>query len=326
MGAPTVISTFAGCGGSSLGYKMAGFRELLAIDWEAHACETFRANFPDVPCWQRDITTIIGKEIMDFCKIKEGELDVLDGSPPCQGFSTFGKRKVNDTRNYLFMQYARLLGELKPKVFVMENVSGMAKGDMRGIFNSAIAELKSKGYRVAVKQLNAANYGVPQSRQRIFFIGAREDQVFDPANVFVEMKRTMFISSGEALVGLDIAKEEKIILKGKHLDVWRKMRPGHSAQEILGPNNGFSFRKLDPKRPSITVLKTFSPNGLWAGITHWAEPRYLTIGEYKRICSFPDDFKIEGKITDQVARLGNAVMPLQMKAIAETIKKEILEK
>ena len=83
---PTVISLFAGCGGSSLGYKMAGFEELLAIDFDENAVKTFKLNFPEVPIWLKDITQIKGKDILGFCSIKEGELDVLDGSPPCQGF------------------------------------------------------------------------------------------------------------------------------------------------------------------------------------------------------------------------------------------------
>ena len=107
--APTVVSLFAGCGGSSLGYSMAGFRELLAVEWDEHAVETFKANFPDVPVWQGDIAELSIEECLRLTGLQPGELDVLDGSPPCQGFSTAGRRKMDDGRNQLFQEYVRLL-------------------------------------------------------------------------------------------------------------------------------------------------------------------------------------------------------------------------
>jgi DNA (cytosine-5)-methyltransferase 1 len=109
-GAPTVISTFAGCGGSSLGYSMAGFRELLAIEWGDNAVQTFRLNFPDVPVYHGDIAKLSVEECIRLAGLGgPGELDVLDGSPPCQGFSTAGKRQMDDPRNGLFREYVRLL-------------------------------------------------------------------------------------------------------------------------------------------------------------------------------------------------------------------------
>jgi DNA (cytosine-5)-methyltransferase 1 len=144
---PTVISTFAGCGGSSLGYKLAGFRELLAVEWDDNAVETFRLNFPGVPVFHGDIAKLTGAECMRLAGIGPGELDVFDGSPPCQGFSTAGKRRFDDPRNSLFREYARLLKELQPRVFVMENVTGMVKGCMKQAYLTIIAELRACGYR-----------------------------------------------------------------------------------------------------------------------------------------------------------------------------------
>ena len=126
--APTVISTFACGGGSSLGYSMAGFRELLANEWDDNAVQTFKLNFPDVPVIQGDIAKLTVEEVLNIIGLKPGELDVFDGSPPCQGFSTAGKRVMDDPRNGLYKEYVRLLRGLQPKVFVMENVSGMVKG------------------------------------------------------------------------------------------------------------------------------------------------------------------------------------------------------
>ena len=172
---PTVISLFAGCGGSSLGYSMAGYRELLAVEWDDHAVETFKANFPDVPVYHGDIAKLSVEEVFRITGLKPGELDVLDGSSPCQGFSTAGKRKMEDGRNQLFREYIRLLRGLQPKVLVMENVSGMVKGKMKLIFAEILQELKASGYHVSARLMNAMYYGVPQSRQRMIFVGVKED-------------------------------------------------------------------------------------------------------------------------------------------------------
>ena len=174
--APTVISLFAGCGGSSLGYSMAGFRELLAVEWDDHAVETFRLNFPGVPVYHGDIAELSVGRCMEMAGLSgPGELDVLDGSPPCQGFSTAGKRRMDDGRNQLFREYVRLLRGLRPKVLVMENVSGMVKGKMKLIFVETLREVKGSGYRVSARLMNAMYFGVPQSRERMIFIGVRED-------------------------------------------------------------------------------------------------------------------------------------------------------
>jgi DNA-cytosine methyltransferase len=202
----TGISLFAGCGGSSLGYKMAGFKELLAIDFDKNAVETFKLNFKDVPIWQKDITQIRGEEILHFCNIKEGELDVLDGSPPCQGFSTAGKRKGYDSRNDLVLEYIRLVDELQPKIFVMENVSGMVKGTMKGLFKEYMLKMKALNYIVKCKLINAKYYNVPQSRERLIWIGVRKDlekegvfskgnkKLISPAKVIPELRGKKFIT------------------------------------------------------------------------------------------------------------------------------------
>ena len=160
----TVISTFAGCGGSSLGYKWAGYKELLAIDFDNNAVQSFKANFPEVPIWNRDIRGVTAEEILNFCNIERGELSIFDGSPPCQGFSTAGKRRIGDIRNELSFEYIRLVDGLQPKVFVMENVAGLSKGKMIGMFNEIISEMQSLNYKVKCNLMNAMYYNVPQSR------------------------------------------------------------------------------------------------------------------------------------------------------------------
>ncbi len=173
---PTVISTFAGCGGSSLGYHLAGFQELLAVEWEDNAAATFKLNFPDVSLFHGDIAKLSVEECMSLAGLTEaGHLDVFDGSPPCQGFSTAGNRKFSDPRNSLFKEYARLLRGLQPKCFVMENVTGMIKGYMKQAYLQIVADLRECGYVVKGQVMNAKYYNVPQSRERVIIIGIRAD-------------------------------------------------------------------------------------------------------------------------------------------------------
>jgi DNA (cytosine-5)-methyltransferase 1 len=321
MKQPTVVSTFAGCGGSSLGYEMAGYNELLAIDFDKHACEIFRLNFK-CPCWQRDITKVTGKEILDEIKMKPGELDVFDGSPPCQGFSTAGKRRVNDARNDLSRHYLRLAAEIKPKVLVMENVSGMVKGNMRGIFKEILKGFDKAGYNVRVKLLNAKNYGVPQSRLRLFFIGIRKD--LDPAELSDIWPRHTgkVITAEEALKGCP--EGERLTLKGKRLAYLDRMRPGDSMDQYAPGGIYFNTHKLHPKRPCPTIPKLFGDR-FGCFFMHWDRGNQsLSIEELKRLASFPDSFKMTGSYVEKCARIGNAVMPLQMKAVALAVKENVL--
>jgi DNA (cytosine-5)-methyltransferase 1 len=285
-GKPTVISTFCGTGGSSLGYHWAGFKELLAVDFEDHAVECFKLNFKDVPVWKRSVIDIIGNEIMDFCKIRPGELDVFDGSPPCQGFSTAGKREVRDPRNDLFNHYYRLVTELQPKVFVMENVSGMIKGSMKGRFIEIMNVLKTGNYNVRCKLMNAMYYGVPQSRQRLIFIGVRKDLDKPP----------VYPCASNKLVTV------KEVDQGDRLPCKKCDRYG---DVILNRNR---------QAPTLTKLsRFFYDKGTLYG------PKTLLA-----LCSFPTDWQYTKSYTQLTHRLGNAVMPRFMQAVAETIKKEIL--
>lgn len=170
-----VVSTFAGCGGSSLGYRNAGGKVLAAIEWDDNAVATYRLNHQGTPVLHRDIATVTIEELLGLTGLQIGELDILDGSPPCTGFSTAGKRQFDDPRNSLFKEFVRLLQGLQPKVFVMENVSGMVKGNMKHIFAIIMRELKASGYQVRCQLMNAMYFGVPQSRERVIFIGVRND-------------------------------------------------------------------------------------------------------------------------------------------------------
>lgn len=187
------VSTFSGCGGSSLGYKMAGFKVLWASEFIPAAQDTYRANHPDMILDTRDIRQVQAQDILDAIGLKVGELDLMDGSPPCASFSTAGKREAgwgkvkqySDTKQRtddLFFEYTRLLKGLQPKVFVAENVSGLVKGTAKGYFLEILAALKGCGYNVVAKVLDAQWLGVPQMRQRVIFVGVRNDLGIAPVH------------------------------------------------------------------------------------------------------------------------------------------------
>ena len=315
-GKPKFISTFCGTGGSSLGYKWAGFEELLAIDFDPHAVACFKLNFPDVPIWHRSVIDVTAQEILKFTGLKCGELDLFDGSPPCQGFSTAGKRVVSDPRNDLFNHYARLVSDLQPKVFVMENVSGMIKGSMKGKFIEIMNVLKTMNYHVKAKLMNAMYYGVPQSRERMIFIGVRKDLKKEP----------VFPIPGRELITARLAIHNvKPQTMGRPLatvasNVWKNIKPGENGTKYR-PGYYFNAVKVHPDRPCPTLPKSTAGT---AQHMHWSEMRGFSIEELCALCSFPIDWKFVGTYEQKHNRLGNAVMPKFMQAIAETIRKEIL--
>jgi len=317
--APTVISLFAGCGGSSLGYSMAGFRELLAVEWDDNAVETFKLNFPDVPVYHGDITKLSVGEVFKMTGLERYKLDVLDGSPPCQGFSTAGKRILDDPRNQLFREFVRLLDGLQPKVFVMENVSGMVKGKMKLVFAEILRELKGCGYQVSARLLNAMYFGVPQSRQRVIFIGVRDDLGIKPSHPEAE---NVPIKAKEAIKGLDNSGIYLFPTK-QRVSWWELCPAGDNFSKIHPKGHWFNQQKASPKKPFPTITKSVFVNG-GAGVSHWDIPGQLSIEMVKRASSYPNVFRLIGKYTEQWARVGNSVPPLFMRSIAKHIRFNIL--
>jgi DNA (cytosine-5)-methyltransferase 1 len=304
-----VISTFSGCGGSSLGYKYAGFNVITAIDFNENAINTYKLNFPNLNVLFEDINKIESQYLLNINNLKLGELDILDGSPPCQGFSIAGKRNINDIRNQLYKQFCRLINELQPKCFIMENVSGMIKSKMQLIFVEILKELKSLGYKVKVKLLNSVNYGIPQIRQRLIFIGIRSD-----INIEYQYPKPFknIITIKESIKDLkDIGLIQKLSLS--RLNVYKNTKIGSKFI-----NCGFNTIKVDFNKLSNTITKHVN-------LVHPYESRYLSINEIKRIQSFPNDFQFIGSFNQQWARIGNSVPPLLMKVIAESLKDQILD-
>jgi len=318
-----IISIFASCGGSSLGYKWAGFNELLAIDFDKNAVETFKLNFVDVPVWEKDICQVTVKEILGFCKIKKGKLDILDGSPPCQGFSTAGKRQVNDERNDLFKEFARLINGLQPKVFVMENVSGLIKGKMKGKFIEIMKTLKSLNYNVKCKLMNAKYYQVPQSRERLIWIGVRKDLGIEPSFPKPSNKVITVKEAFKNVINDNISFK---YLKGDKAKLITKVKQGEQMSKLpIANGKYFNTLRLCWTKPSPTIPKLFGET--WGSFfAHPETNRSITINELKRLSTFPDNYKFIGKFQEQWARIGNSVMPKFMQAIAENIKINILDK
>ena len=322
---PTVISTFAGCGGSSLGYHLAGFKELLAVEWDDNAAATFKLNFPDVPLYHGDIAKLSVEECLARSGLRVGQLDVFDGSPPCQGFSVAGNRKFSDPRNGLFKEYARLLTGLQPKVFVMENVTGMIKGAMKQAYLKIISELRGCGYQAQGQVMNAMYYNVPQSRERVIIIGVRNDLGLQPSHPKPQLKP---VSVGEAIKNAptDGLNGKYLELTGKTSELIKILKPGQRMDNLYEQVHGkgkrayFAFSRTHPDKPSNTITKDS------CGLIHFKENRTLTVGELKLVGSFSHNFKFIGTYLSANQRIGNSVPPNLMKAIALHIKQEILAK
>jgi len=318
--APSVVSTFAGCGGSSLGYSMAGYRERLAVEWDDNAVATFKANFPHVPVYHGDIAKLSVQQCLDLAKIQPRQLDVFDGSPPCQGFSTAGKRIFGDDRNGLFREFVRLLRGLQPRAFVMENVSGMVKGKMRLAFVEILRELKASGYRVVARLLNAKYFWVPQSRERLIFVGVREDLGIEPSHPRPECG---CISSRHAIGRFEGMYPDETGRHKPHIrEQWStgyNPRNGRAGLRVVRAGayvGSFNSCRLEAGKPSPTFVKSHNH---W----HYSEFRHLAPVEASILASFGENFVWR---SDFVERIGNSVPPLFMRSIARHIRAEILDR
>jgi DNA (cytosine-5)-methyltransferase 1 len=292
---------------------MAGYRELLAVEWDDNAIQTFKLNFPNVPVYHGDITKLSVEHVLEMTGLQVGELDVLDGSPPCQGFSTAGKRDMNDPRNQLFREYVRLIRGLQPKVFVMENVSGMIKGKMKLIFVDILKELKACGYRVSARLMNAMYFNVPQSRERMIFIGVREDLGIEPSHPRAQHKA---VTAKEAIHRLTVPTID--LQEAAIRSTWQM----HRVLKGIEQKKHFGLVRLVWNEPAPTITK--DAGNTTTGMVHPLEIRKLTISEIKRLASYPDAFQVVGSFKEKWARIGNSVPPLFMRSVAQHIKNIIL--
>ena len=304
-----VISTFSGIGGSSQGYKQAGFEVLASVEFLDYQAANYRLNHPKTKVYETDIRTLSPEQVLKDLNLKPRELDILDGSPPCSSFSTAGKREKGwgEIKAYgnkkqrtddLFFEYIKFLKYIQPKVFVAENVKGLTMGTAKGYFNEIFQDLKDCGYTVKAKVMNACNYSVPQSRERTIFIGVRNDLGINPS---YPEKHEKVITVKEALPHITHIK--------------------HSGKF----NN---WRKSDSVNPTI-VQSMVSPTGYFSGgqyIKQDNKERIYTIDELKIIASFPIGYILNGIFERQWEGIGRSVPPKMMQAIAENIKTNILDK
>lgn len=323
----TAVSTFSGCGGSCLGYRMAGFKVLWASEFIPAAQEVYRLNHPKSILDTRDIRKVKPEEILEAIGLKVGELDLLDGSPPCASFSTAGKREkgwgqvkqYSDTKQRvddLFFEYTRILKGLQPKVFVAENVSGLVKGTAKGYFLEILRELKVCGYNVKAKLLDAQWLGAPQMRQRVIFMGVRNDLGLEP--VYPEPLPYRY-SVREAL-GKDMRvgpiEPETDATRYKIGKQWQETQIG-GAHPIR-----FNLKRPHPDGPCNTIGQ--NQNESCGQVMHPLECRLLSIAELRRLFACPDDFRLVGTYAQQWERLGRAVPPVMMAHIASAIRDNIL--
>ena len=347
-----VISTFAGGGGSSTGYRLAGGKILCINEFVKEARNTYHENYPNTPILPDDIKELEGKDLLEAANVGVGEVDILDGSPPCSAFSMAGAvvqgkghsagfgqvKKYSDDKKVeniedLFFEFIRIAKDIQPKVIVGENVSGLLMGEAKNYYYKITAEFGNIGYNVSSMLLDSSHYGVPQTRKRVIFIAVRKDVTdaigltsLNIAGVFPE-KNSEVVTCGKAFEDLNYDEEEIKMLtetfsKGSHFETASKM-PLDPKKELTGcdyhpKGHHFNMKRVSRFKPSPTITAS-------GGCIHWSEMRKLALGETRRLTSLPEDFKLTGKWEQRSERMGRMVPPLMMKAIADSIYKKVLK-
>lgn len=238
---PTVIDLFAGAGGMTEGLRKAGFRSVLANEWDDMAGVTFKTNHPNVPLVIGDVKNLTVEEVLEKTKLKVGELSMISGGPPCQGFSLAGPRFDGDPRNQMFKEFVRLVNGLRPEVFLFENVSGIMSMSGGTVLKAIVAEFTAIGYNCEYKLLSAADYGVPQARPRFILIGVRDGDTIgfpEPTHGNISENRDLFSTSDlkpyrtvwDALSDLPVIYqgegEEELQHSGEYNNDYQKERRG----------------------------------------------------------------------------------------------------
>lgn len=325
-----VFSLFSGCGGSCLGFEMAGFKIVGASEFIEEARNTYSLNHLGTPIDGRDIRDLKASDVFEIARTDQ--IDVLEGSPPCASFSTAGSRHegwgevktYSDTEQRsddLFFEFARLVSEIQPKVFVAENVKGLVTGSAKGYFKLILSRLKKCNYEVEARVIDASYLGVPQARQRVIFIGVRNDLRLLPH--FPKPLKYRFniidaITDDPSLIDNETGQNISIVKYALYHE-WQKLQLGESSKRL------FSLIRPSPNKPIPTIVATGGSISA-SSVTHHQYPRKLNLKELRSLSSFPADFQLTGTYRQRYERIGRAVPPLMMKAIAETIYKEILLK
>lgn len=320
------IDLFSGAGGFSLGFKNANFENIFSLDFEEDCCETYKTNFPNHNLIEKDINKISDNEILKAVKNKK--IDIVIGGPPCQGFSMAGKigrSFVDDPRNHLFKKFARIVALTKPKIFVMENVARLFNHNKGKTKKEIINTFEKLGYKVDCQVLCAADYGVPQIRNRVIFIG----NILGKKNSFPKKNVKKYKTIKEAINNLprlksgeksEISNHEAMLHTLKMLNKMKYIKDGGTRENIpekIRPLSGDirKYIKYNSSKPSICIT------GDMRKVFHYSQNRALTVRELARIQSFPDTFIFKGNKISQQQQVGNAVPPLMAETIASEIKK-----
>jgi DNA (cytosine-5)-methyltransferase 1 len=358
-----VISLFTGAFGLDLGFEMAGFRVVAALDISEESYKNLKANRPKIPFLLGDIKKFSTKDILREAGVKPGEVDVVTGGPPCQPFSPAGKRQsLGDPRAAPLMEFIRVVKEAKPKVFIMEEVPGILSARIKHVpikergkrplspeeepgsaWKVVVEELKRTGYIIAWKVLNAADYGTPQERERVIVIGVRPDlsvrpRIPDPTNSRRPgglVKRAPWLTLLEA--ASDIGDHIGYLpLPPKYAEYIKYVPPGGNWRQIpdeLKPEAmGGAYSAGGGRMGFYRRLAWFEPAPTLVTspamkatmMVHPWEDRPLSVREYLRIQGFPDDWKVVIPVQDAYRLFGEAVPVPLARAIAETVKSLIL--
>lgn len=356
VGMPTALDLFCGVGGLSLGLQQAGFQLVGGADFDELTLETHKTNFPDVLTHHCDLFEESGKAIRTGLGLQKQTIDLLAGGPPCQGFSTGGVRAKADPRNRGIMAFARIVSEIRPRYFLMENVRGFLFVDHDELREQFTSFLRDAGYHVLdFRQLNAADYGVPQRRERAFVMGCLKGEALPDYPLRQRGRKPTVQSAITDLAALDdhatdIDTDEYAGRLGKASSYARRLRRSrdggrlrsltgcmrslHSPDVVKrfantkpgGQEPVSRFFRLDWKGVSPTIRAGTGPeHGSHTAPRpiHPALPRCITVREAARLHSFPDWFVFRGTRWHGFRQIGNSVPPLLAKAVAQAVLKAI---
>lgn len=344
MGKYNAIDLFCGAGGLSYGFECVGFNILLGIDNDSKALEVFEHNHKGAKSICGDITQVTYEDIKT--KIGNKRIDIIVGGPPCQGMSLSGPRRFDDPRNKLYLSYIRLVDEIRPRAFVIENVPGLVSLFGGQIKDSIIEKFTQMGYKVKYQILCSADYGVPQSRKRVVFVGTRENVEFEyPKKLKSQVTCKMALSDLPPLVdelgeevsdyATDIQNDYQKLMRARSEKVHNHVAASHSEKVkkiIAMVPDGCNYKSLPEEyrnsRNFHVAWTRFASDKPAPTIDtghrhhfHYEYNRVPTVRECARLQSFPDDFVFEGNKTQQFRQVGNAVPPLMAQAIAKQVKK-----
>lgn len=318
----TSADLFCGTGGMALGFEMAGFKPVCGLDWFKEAGQSYRRNLKHKHV-EGDITNpkIKQKFISTVKKQLKGKrLTVLSGGFPCQGFSMSGSRIVEDERNSLYKDMLEIIAELDPEYIVAENVKGLRSMLKGKVEDKIVKDMEALGYNVNVTVLNAADYYVPQKRERIIFVANKIDKTnYHPAPL---LEPGSYITTKEAIRDLIKIPDDKSInhVRTKHRDDMKERLALVPEGKSLYDNYSDSWKKCPWNEASCTIKENHGGVNI-----HPIEPRVITVREMARLQSFPDWFIFEGPKSKQMVQIGNAVPPLLAKAIGLAIRKSHTE-